>query len=312
MKKIAVILCFMLVMMGFASLASASGVGFQAIKACPKDGQQDIPVLADINVMFNADIALVNNGAGITVKASNTPLAVDLDVKDNVLWLSPREWLPEKAPITVLIPAGSVAMKGHLNTKLAGDYTFTFTTGEKLQTITDEMINEASGVPILYFSRSFVTQKEVTPPVPSNYLPVATGDTYEVQKGTQLVVAAPGLLKNDTDADGDTLTAVLATNPSHGALDLKADGSFIYTPAAGYTGQDSFTYKAFDGQDYSEIAIVTITVKGDATAAAGDKTPTKTATGKIPKAGGSILLELVIGAAMAATGLAMYCRRRTR
>ncbi len=311
MKKIAVILCFMLVLMGFASLAFANEVGFQAIKACPKDGQQDIPVLADINVMFNADIALVNSGSGITVKASNTPVAVDLDVKDNVLWLSPREWLPDNASITVLIPAGSVAMKGHLNTKLAGDYTFTFTTGENLQTIdTEEMINEASGAPILYFSRSFITQKEVTPPVPSNYLPVATGDTYEVKKDTQLVVVAPGLLKNDTDADGDTLTAVLATNPSHGALDLKADGSFIYTPAAGYTGQDSFTYRAFDGQDYSEIATVSISVKeGDAAAAAGDQTK----TGKIPKAGGSILLELAVGAAMATAGLAMYCtRRRTR
>ena len=55
------------------------------------------------------------------------------------------------------------------------------------------------------------------------------------------------MLANDTDADGDALTAVLIAGPAHGTLTLNADGSFTYTPAAGYNGTDSFTYRASDG-----------------------------------------------------------------
>ena len=59
-------------------------------------------------------------------------------------------------------------------------------------------------------------------------------------------MAAPGILANDTDPNGDALTAVLVTNPSHGTLTLNANGSFTYTPTAGYTGPDSFVYRARD------------------------------------------------------------------
>ena len=68
------------------------------------------------------------------------------------------------------------------------------------------------------------------------------------------------MLANDTDADGDTLTAVLVTGPSHGSLTLNANGSFTYTPAADFTGSDSFTYKANDGTADSNVATVNITV----------------------------------------------------
>ena len=52
------------------------------------------------------------------------------------------------------------------------------------------------------------------------------------------------MLGNDTDADGQSLTAALVTGPAHGTLTLNADGSFTYTPAANYNGTDSFTYTA--------------------------------------------------------------------
>jgi len=88
--------------------------------------------------------------------------------------------------------------------------------------------------------------------------PVATADTYATP--TTLTVAAPGVLANDTDTDGNALTAQLVTGPAHGTLTLKADGSFVYTPAATYSGTDSFTYKASDGASLSNVATVTITV----------------------------------------------------
>src|SRR5206468_10617345 len=72
--------------------------------------------------------------------------------------------------------------------------------------------------------------------------------------------AAPGVLANDTDADGNALTAVLVTAPAHGAVALNSDGGFSYTPIAGYAGVDSFSYKANDGKDDSAAATVTIAI----------------------------------------------------
>jgi hypothetical protein len=76
-----------------------------------------------------------------------------------------------------------------------------------------------------------------------------------------LNVGAPGVLGNDSDFDGPSaLSASLVDDVSNGTLDLYADGSFDYTPDSGWSGVDSFTYQAFDGEDYSNIAVVTITV----------------------------------------------------
>jgi VCBS repeat-containing protein len=97
-------------------------------------------------------------------------------------------------------------------------------------------------------------------PVPPNSAPVATNDSYTTSEDTALTEAAPGVLTNDTDADGDALTAALVSGPAHGTLTLNADGSFTYTPAANYNGPDAFTYKANDGIANSNVATVSLTV----------------------------------------------------
>ncbi|MGC9399613.1 MAG: SdrD B-like domain-containing protein [Anaerolineae bacterium] len=94
----------------------------------------------------------------------------------------------------------------------------------------------------------------------TNHAPVALADTYVVTKGTTLNVTAPGLLTNDSDADGDPLTALLQSNVSHGALSIGTDGAFSYTPNAGYLGTDAFTYKASDGYESSAPVTVTLNV----------------------------------------------------
>jgi len=93
-----------------------------------------------------------------------------------------------------------------------------------------------------------------------NHPPVANGDTYTINQDTVLNVAAPGVLGNDTDIDGDALTASLVSGPSHGSVSLGANGSFTYTPAPSFAGSDSFTYRAFDGTANSNMATVSITV----------------------------------------------------
>ena len=77
---------------------------------------------------------------------------------------------------------------------------------------------------------------------------------------TLTVTAANGVLANDTNADGGALSAVLVSTTGNGSLTLNADGSFSYTPNAGFCGTDSFTYTATDGHATSAPATVTITV----------------------------------------------------
>ena len=103
-------------------------------------------------------------------------------------------------------------------------------------------------------------------PPPGNRPPVANDDTYNTQFQTQLTIAAPGVLANDTDDDFDTLTAALDTGPSFASsFNLSADGSFTYIPNIAFFGTDSFTYMANDGTDDSNMATVTINVgAGDA------------------------------------------------
>ena len=65
-------------------------------------------------------------------------------------------------------------------------------------------------------------------------------------RGHGLSVGGNGVLGNDTDPDGDTLTAELVGNVTNGTLQLTANGSFVYTPPANFNGTTSFTYRARD------------------------------------------------------------------
>ncbi|KPJ85312.1 hypothetical protein AMJ57_03440 [Parcubacteria bacterium SG8_24] len=94
-----------------------------------------------------------------------------------------------------------------------------------------------------------------------NAPPTANDDSYVTVTDAQLGVAAPGVLRNDTDADGDPLTAVKKSDPTDGALTFNANGLFIYTPNSGFRGTDSFTYVANDGTVDSGEATVTIEVQ---------------------------------------------------
>jgi hypothetical protein len=93
-----------------------------------------------------------------------------------------------------------------------------------------------------------------------NTAPVAVAESYSTPQNTPLVVPAAGLLANDTDAQSNPLTAVVNVGPVNGSVILNLDGGFSYTPATGYTGADSFTYHANDGNLDSNVVTVAITV----------------------------------------------------
>ena len=95
---------------------------------------------------------------------------------------------------------------------------------------------------------------------PGNTPPVANDNAYATVAGTLFSIAAPGVLGNDTDADGDPLTAILNVDPSNGTLTLNPNGSFTYTPDLIFAGTDYFAYRASDGSTQSNIVEVNITV----------------------------------------------------
>lgn len=96
-----------------------------------------------------------------------------------------------------------------------------------------------------------------------NTPPTAEDDVYTfVEDATGFegfVLARQGVLVNDTDADGDALTAKLVEDVQHGRLKLLSDGSFSYTPTPDFFGTDSFTYTAYDFRS-SNTSTVTINV----------------------------------------------------
>src|SRR5207302_1926501 len=98
-----------------------------------------------------------------------------------------------------------------------------------------------------------------------------------------LTIAAPGVLANDADPDGQSLRSstlsptpppasgggawTFPSDPAHGTLSLGPDGSFSYTPTAGFSGTDTFTYLAQDARGRSSSpATVTVTVNPAPTA----------------------------------------------
>ncbi|MFO1477561.1 MAG: Ig-like domain-containing protein, partial [Verrucomicrobiota bacterium] len=100
----------------------------------------------------------------------------------------------------------------------------------------------------------------VTITVVSNIPPVANNDSFNGVQNRTLNVSGPGVLANDTDANGDSLAVTLVSGPAHGSLTLNPNGGFSYTPASNYLGTDSFTYQANDGQATSAVATATITI----------------------------------------------------
>ena len=95
---------------------------------------------------------------------------------------------------------------------------------------------------------------------PVNDPPTAVADSFTALKNRTLNVAAPGVLINDSDVDGDSLTAVKVNSPAHGVVTLASDGSFSYTPNTGYVGPDAFSYRASDGTAQSAQRVVSLSV----------------------------------------------------
>ena len=95
---------------------------------------------------------------------------------------------------------------------------------------------------------------------PGNKAPIAVADRFELEPDTRFTLPAPGVMANDYDPEGGTLTAHLLTPPDIGHLGLSQDGSFWYDPEPGFAGEVSFIYKVSDGSAVSPPATVTLLI----------------------------------------------------
>ena len=107
--------------------------------------------------------------------------------------------------------------------------------------------------------------------------PSAVDDTYSVDEDQTLNVSAPGVLGNDVEPNGDSLTISVISDVSHGSLSLQNDGSFTYSPSPNYYGSDGFTYQICDapsgGTCDTATVDITINAVNDQPVAGNDSAP---------------------------------------
>ena len=155
--------------------------------------------------------------------------------------------------VKVTVSGGSESCTGNL-TGGSGGCSLTLTTaGSRTLTATYQGNKD-------FAASSATADHTVNQPPPPDQPPDAANDQYQIDQNATLSVPATGVLSNDDDPDGDPLTAAIQSGPSHGAVTLRADGSFDYTPSPGFAGDDSFSYIASDGSLSSAPATVTVTV----------------------------------------------------
>ena len=96
--------------------------------------------------------------------------------------------------------------------------------------------------------------------ISANRIPNALAESYTINQGEVLDIDVPGVLENDSDPDGDNLTAELRRPAAEGDFSFASNGSFTYEPDPGFVGEDDFIYVAYDGEAFSGEVRVTITV----------------------------------------------------
>lgn len=167
----------------------------------------------------------------------------------------------QKAGAALAIPARTYTVSqtaGNSSTRLA-DYSTTY----RCANVTDDATVASGSGNTAQFTFPAATSADGTDVVCTFANTVAaisaaaSDDTGTTASGTSLRVGAPGVLADDAGTD---LTVTSNTQPAHGQATVAADGSYVYTPATGFSGTDTFQYTTTDGGGGTSTSTVTITV----------------------------------------------------
>jgi parallel beta-helix repeat protein/VCBS repeat-containing protein len=193
----------------------------------------DHPIAINESYTTNEDVSL-------SINSSNGVLANDFD--------------PDASPEALTAVLIKSPLKGSINLSENGSFTYT-------------PVNHFHGNDFFTYQAfdglNYSNETYVNITVFSiNDPPLARNDSYFTFINQSLNITAPGILENDEDADTpmENLTIILITNVTYGNLSLDTNGSFTYVPNSNFTGDDSFVYQLYDGMDYSNQAVVNITV----------------------------------------------------
>ena len=140
--------------------------------------------------------------------------------------------------------------------------TYTYDDLGRVSTVTYD-----NGKQIIYSYDPAGNRTSVVTQTGTNQPPVALPDAVTTNENTAAVIHPLG---NDNDPDGDTITVQAVTQPTHGAAAVTNSTTVTYTPAAGYSGADSFGYSISDGQGHVASATITVTVVNQAPTAVAD------------------------------------------
>ena len=159
---------------------------------------------------------------------------------------------PEGNPLTAQLSSGPI--NGSLTLNANGTFSYTH---DGSATTTD----------VFYYrpTDGFFPGNTTTVTIYINNPANGVSDTiFVMESGTATITSngSTSVLANDTDPDGDALTAVKVTNPSKGTVTLNANGTFLYTHGGSNESTDSFTYSANDGKIDSAPITVSINVTG--------------------------------------------------
>ena len=196
----------------------------------------------NVPVGVTETIALFEGGTATTTTAASTSVLsndTDADAGDAAL-------------LTATI--GTSPLYGTLALNADGSFTYTHSGSEDL---TDSF----TYIPFDGKGYGLPTVVSVTIS-PTNDAPVAFPDSITVGIGQTTSLLTGGMnsvLANDTDADGDTLTAILVSGTSSGTLVLNPGGTFSYTQNGVMDAGDSFTYMARDSSNV-DSNVVTVNI----------------------------------------------------
>jgi hypothetical protein len=162
---------------------------------------------------------------------------------------------------------------------------------------------------------------------------VVRNDEYQTIVNTPLVVPDPGIVGNDTGCGNNETEPQPDSGPSHGTVTFASDrrGGFTYTPDAGFTGSDTFTYELEEGSPVGTVLIdvvptsSTVPVTSTTTTVAATTTtnlagvapastvPPPTTTPALARTGSPVTGSALLGVGLVSIGLALVLlgRRRT-
>lgn len=174
---------------------------------------------------------------------------------------------PQNSPLTYNTTPAVAPVNGNVTIDASGNYTYTPANGFIGQDSFAYTVCNGIGTCSQAWTYIDVMQSRIA--LGANTPPAPLHDNSETLTG---VAVSGNASSNDLDADGNTLTYTVTTQPAHGTLALNANGAYTYTPAAGYNGMDTATIQVCDNGSPSLCAasLITITVSPDQNDAAND------------------------------------------